>query len=84
MKGSIEQKYKTVSELDHILLRSGMYIGSTKEEEKQMYIYNNEAKIMELSNVLYVPGLLKIIDEVILVSCSIILALAPKSPRLIP
>ena len=62
MKGSIEQKYKTVSELDHILLRSGMYIGSTKEEEKQMYIYNNEAKIMELSNVLYVPGLLKIID----------------------
>ena len=69
MKGSIEQKYKTVSELDHILLRSGMYIGSTKEEEKQMYIYNNEAKIMELSNVLYVPGLLKIIDEVISNSC---------------
>ena len=46
-----------------------MYIGSTKEDEKEMYIYNNEAKIMELSNVLYVPGLLKIIDEVISNSC---------------
>lgn len=69
MKKTIEQKYKTVSELEHILLRSGMYIGSTKEEEKQMYIYNNESKIMELSNVMYVPGLLKIVDEVISNSC---------------
>ena len=66
---TIEQKYKTVSELDHILLRSGMYIGSTKEEESQMFLYDNEAKVMELKNMLYVPGLLKIIDEVISNSC---------------
>lgn len=68
-KKTIEQKYKTVSELDHILLRSGMYIGSTKEEESQMFLYDSEAKIMELKNVMYVPGLLKIIDEVISNSC---------------
>lgn len=68
-KKTIEQKYKTVSELDHILLRSGMYIGSTKEEESQMFLYDAETKIMELKNVMYVPGLLKIIDEVISNSC---------------
>ena len=68
-KKTIEQKYKTVSELDHILLRSGMYIGSTKEEEKTMFIYNTEAKVMELTDVKYVPGLLKIIEEVISNSC---------------
>ena len=68
-KKTIEQKYKTVSELDHILLRSGMYIGSIKEEEKIMFIYNTESKVMELTDVKYVPGLLKIIDEVISNSC---------------
>lgn len=66
---TIEQKYKTVSELEHILLRSGMYIGSTKEEESQMFLYDTKSKVMELKNVMYVPGLLKIIDEVISNSC---------------
>ena len=60
MKGSIEQKYKTVSELDHILLRSGMYIGSTKEEEKQMYIYNNEAK----TKLICLPGIIPITSDI--------------------
>lgn len=66
---TIEEKYKTVSELDHILLRSGMYIGSTKEEESQMFLYDSTTKVMELKNIMYVPGLLKIIDEVISNSC---------------
>ena len=64
-KKTIEQKYKTVSELDHILLRSGMYIGSTKEEDKTMFVFNSEDNKMELKETKYVPGLLKIIDEVI-------------------
>lgn len=66
---TIEQKYKTVSELDHILLRSGMYIGSTKEEDKTMFVYNSETELIEQQETKYVPGLLKIIDEVISNSC---------------
>lgn len=66
---TIEEKYKTVSELEHILLRSGMYIGSVKEEDKTMFVYNSIDNKMELKETKYVPGLLKIIDEVISNSC---------------
>ena len=36
MSKTIEQKYQEMDEVSHILNRPGMYVGSTKEEEKDM------------------------------------------------
>ena len=46
---TIEEKYQEMSEREHILERSGMWIGSTKEEESQMFLYNRDTAKMELS-----------------------------------
>ena len=62
---TIEEKYQQISELDHILLRSGMYIGSVREEQKNMFIYDPDSSKMVMSEISYTPGLLKLIDEII-------------------
>lgn len=61
----IEEKYQQVSELDHVLLRSGMYIGSVREELKNMFVYDIDDTKMIMSEMSYTPGLLKLIDEII-------------------
>jgi DNA topoisomerase-2 len=66
---TIEEKYKEMSELDHILHRPSMYVGSTKEETAQLFLYNTEDGKMTFKEVNYVPAMLKIIDEVISNSC---------------
>ena len=65
----IEEKYKELSEIEHVLLRPGMWVGSTKEEEKQFYIYNKDTGKFEQKILMYVPAMLKIVDEVISNSC---------------
>lgn len=62
---SIEEKYKSLTEVEHILQRSGMWIGSINKEEKQSFIYDNESGKMILSNVTYIPAVLKLVDEII-------------------
>lgn len=62
---SIEEKYQQISELQHVILRAGMYIGSVREELKNMFIYDVDDVKMVMSEISYTPGLLKLIDEVI-------------------
>lgn len=66
---SIEEKYQELSEREHILERSGMWIGSTKEEESQMFLYNRDTAKMELRDITFIPGMLKLVDEIISNSC---------------
>jgi len=54
---------KVLDELSHVLLRPGIYIGSVTEEIYETYIYENEK--ISLKPVSQIPGLIKIIDEVI-------------------
>ena len=68
-KRTIEQKYQTMDEISHILMRSGMYVGSTKYEEKDWFIYNNKTGKFEMKIVNYIPAMLKVVDEVISNSC---------------
>ena len=69
MAKKIEEKYKELSEIEHVRLRPGMWVGSTKEEEKQFYIYNKDTGKFEQKYLMYVPAMLKIVDEVISNSC---------------
>ena len=68
-KKTIEEKYKEMDEISHILHRPSMYVGSVKEEESQMFIYDTEDCVMKQKDVTYIPAMLKIVDEVISNSC---------------
>lgn len=52
-------EFKILSDSEHILRRPQMYVGSTTEETQTIYIDGNDVQV----NV--VPGLLKIINEII-------------------
>lgn len=64
MSKKIDEKYKKLDDIDHVLLRPGMYIGSIKPHTSEKWIINNK-KQTQLKRLTYNPGFLKIFDEVI-------------------
>ena len=69
MAKTIEQKYKELSEQQHVLLRPNMYVGSIKPELSTQFVFDYKDQMMVEKEVEYVPGILKLIDEVISNSC---------------
>ena len=63
MSKEIESKYKKLTDIEHVLLRPGMYIGSIKPHITNKYLFN-EGK-MELKEITYNPGFLKLFDEIL-------------------
>lgn len=59
---SVEETYKKFSQIEHVLNKPGMYIGSIDNISSKQLIYDNNI-IETLIN--YNPGLYKIIDELI-------------------
>jgi DNA topoisomerase-2 len=68
-KKKIEDVYQEMDEITHILSRSGMWVGSTKEETRNTIVYNADEARMEMRDVTYIPAMLKIFDEVLSNSC---------------
>lgn len=60
-----EQKYKKLSDIDHVLLRPGMYIGSVVSKESETFVFNGDTGKFELATLTYNPGFLKLFDEII-------------------
>ena len=65
MSKKIEEKYKKYELLEHIQSLPDTYIGSTELTRIRTYIYNDETLKMIEKEITYIPGLLKIFDEVI-------------------
>ena len=61
----IEEIYKEMDEITHVLSRPGMYVGSTKDETRQTFIYDTDEAMMTMKDVKYVPAMLKIFDEIL-------------------
>ena len=61
----IEDKYKKYELREHIYNIPDTYIGSVNNMNLELYLFNDTSKKMELKEISYVPGLLKIFDEVI-------------------
>lgn len=57
------RKYQILSEIDHILQRPGMYIGSVVTETSNQYVLENGKFVQK--EVKYNPGFLKLFDEII-------------------
>ena len=61
----VEGKYKKYELLEHIQSLPDTYIGSTELTKIKTYIYCDETKKMVEKEITYIPGLLKIFDEVV-------------------
>ena len=61
----VEDKYKKYELLEHILALPDTYIGSIEPQKITSYIYDDSSKKMVSDELSYIPGLLKIFDEVI-------------------
>lgn len=64
MGKSIEQRYKKLTDIEHVLLRPGMYVGSTKPREDDVRLLGEEGKL-EVRRVTFNPAFLKLFDEII-------------------
>lgn len=65
MKEKIEDKYKSLTPEQHILLRPSMYIGSVVTEKCERYIFNKNTGKFESKEVNFNAGFLKLFDEII-------------------
>lgn len=64
MTKSIEQKYRKLSDVEHVLIRPGRYIGSVKPHTAETWVVGEDGK-MSRSEITWNPGLIKLFDEVI-------------------
>lgn len=62
---TIEQKFRKLNEVEHVLLRPGRYIGSITPHTETTFTYDLSSKRMVKREVTYNPGFLKLFDEVI-------------------
>lgn len=62
-KKSIEQVYQKKDLHEHILHRPSMFIGSVSKVDEEVYLVENQKFVKK--NVAYVPGFLKIFDEIL-------------------
>ncbi len=62
----IEDKYKVLTQIEHILLRPGTYVGSNKPNISEKYIISDDKKKIEKVDITYIPSFLKIFDEIVM------------------
>jgi DNA topoisomerase-2 len=62
---SVEAKYKKYELLEHILALPDTYIGSIEPQKINSYVFDEPSNKMVINELVYIPGLLKIFDEVI-------------------
>ncbi|KAL8996081.1 MAG: hypothetical protein Q9169_004320 [Polycauliona sp. 2 TL-2023] len=59
------ETYQKLTQLEHIIKRPDTYIGSAERDKKHMWVYNSQKELMEMREISYVPGLYKILDEIL-------------------
>ena len=61
---AIENKYKKLDDISHVLQRSGMYVGSIKMNDGHKWLLNEDK--MSFQEITFNPGFLKLFDEIIM------------------
>lgn len=61
---AIEKKYRKLTDIEHVLARSGMYIGSIKPHNGEKWVLDEDK--MLLKDITFNPGFLKLFDEIIM------------------
>jgi len=63
MEPAVEDIFQTKTPREHVLIRPGTYIGSIEPTEAELYVIENSSAVKK--NVKYTPGLIQIIDEIL-------------------
>ena len=61
----IEEKYKVLDHISHVLHRPGTYVGSNKPNTSQKWVFDTETGKMVKQEITFIPSFLKIFDEII-------------------
>jgi len=61
---TIEQRFQKLDDIEHCLLRPGMYVGSIKTREEEAYLLNDQGKFAK-RQVQVNPAFMKIFDEIV-------------------
>lgn len=64
-KEKVEETYKKLTQIQHILLRPDTYIGSVQVTEEAVWTLDQAESKFEFKKVKYIPGLYKIFDEIL-------------------
>jgi DNA topoisomerase-2 len=64
-KKPVEEVYQKKTQLEHILLRPDTYVGSVQASTEKLWVYDSDKQTMVYREITYVPGLYKIIDEIL-------------------
>jgi DNA topoisomerase II len=64
-KKTATETYQKLTQLEHILKRPDTYIGSVERSEQKQWVYNKTTQEMENRQISFVPGLYKIVDEIL-------------------
>jgi DNA topoisomerase-2 len=64
-KQSVEQKYKHLTDLEHILKRSDMYVGTLDSNNVNLWIFDKNTKKFKKEEILFSPGIYKLVDEIL-------------------
>ena len=62
---TLEQKYQKLSQKQHVLQLPDTYIGSVEPTTEPRYVLTEDRTAMHCRDVTFVPGLLKITDEIL-------------------
>lgn len=74
MTKTVEEKYKKLDDIEHVLLRPGMYVGSTKPRDEDVFLLTSQEqeesdgkplRAMASRRISYNPAFMKIFDEII-------------------
>ena len=68
-KLSVEQMYQRKTQLEHVLLRPDLYVGSVEETTQPMWVWDEEEEAIVYRKITFVPGLYKIFDEILGEQC---------------
>ena len=60
-----ENKIKQLTDIEHVILRPGQYVGSVTKTKCETYLLNKKTEQFEYKEFEYVPALLKIIYEIL-------------------
>lgn len=61
----IENKIQKLTDIEHLLLRPNMYIGSIQYTETNGFLFNTETSKFEYKLYSFIPGIIKIVMEVL-------------------
>ena len=60
-----EKKYQKLTDVEHVLLRPGMYVGSIKPHTDEVYLFDKKSQSFNKKEITYNPGFLKLFDEIV-------------------